>query len=327
MKGGKKKATPRWREFEILAETILAELQPHAEVKRNDLIDGYLSETKREIDVSIRWSDGTNSFLTIVQAKDYSRRADIKVVDDFLSVIKDVKATGGILICRSGFTRSAHTYARNAGISLLNLHDAKSTNWSQQLTVPILWIELTPKVNVRYQVTFEDGDTIPTDDPLGPPLTTDGTTRINPLGTFKTYWNGPDAKRDVGIAHTLTSDKPVQAFVRAADGMRKLRPLIDYAIVYTVERQSWLGRFQPADCRGLIDYLDGQAFTASYLPLSEIPVKRDEHWEKIDNPAQVVVTTRGTVITTAKIFVIEEAKVTKLDLNYIGPSRSTAESS
>jgi len=81
-----------------------------------------------------------------VQAKDHGRRADIKVVDEFLSVIKDVKATGGVLICRSGFTQSAHTYARNCGVSLLNLPDANSTNWSLQLTVPFVWNELTPKM-------------------------------------------------------------------------------------------------------------------------------------------------------------------------------------
>ncbi len=326
MTRSKKKATPRWREFEILAETILTELQPYAAVKRNDFIQGHLTETKRQIDVSIRWSDGANSYLTIVQAKDHGRRADIKVVDEFLSVIRDVKATGGILICRSGFTQSAHTYARNSGVSLLNLHDAKSTNWSLQLTVPIVWIELTPKMMIRHKVYFEAGDSVPTDDPLGAPLTTDGVSRINPISTFEKYWNGPDAKRDVGVVHNLTSDKPVQAFVRAADGTIQLRPVLDYAMVYTVERQSWLGRFQPADCRGLIDYLDGQAFTASYLPLSEIPVQRDEQWEKIDDPAQVVVSTRGTIVTTAHILFVQGSKVEKLNFSYLGPDIPTGQS-
>lgn len=319
MKGAKRKATPRWQEFEVLAETILAELQPHADVRRDDFIYGHLTETRRQIDVSIRWSDGANSYLTIVQAKDRGRRADIKVVDEFLSVIKDVKATGGILICRSGFTQSAHTYARNAGVSLLNLHDAKSTNWSLQLTVPILWIELTPKLAIRYRASFEAGDIFPTEDPLGPPMTTDGVTRMNPMSTFQKYWNGPDAKRDVGVAHTLAPDRPVHACVRTAVGTKCLRPVDDYAMVYTVERQSWLGRFQPADCRGLIDYLDEQAFTASYLPLSEIPVQRDEHWEKIDNPGQVVVNTRGTVVTTARILLVQEPKMEKLNISYLVP--------
>lgn len=89
---------------------------------------GY--ETKRQIDVSIRWTFGVDKYLTIVQAKDHGRRADIKVVDEFLSVIRDVKATGGILICRSGFTKNAHTYARNCGVSLVNVHDTGIDNSS-----------------------------------------------------------------------------------------------------------------------------------------------------------------------------------------------------
>jgi hypothetical protein len=83
-------------------------LQPLAEVKRNDFIYGHLTEANRQIDVSIRWAAGEDQYLTIVQAKDHARPADIKVVDEFLSVIKDVQATGGILICRSGFTKKAH---------------------------------------------------------------------------------------------------------------------------------------------------------------------------------------------------------------------------
>jgi len=187
---------PQWQEFEALAETILAELQPLAEVKRNDFIYGHLTETKRQIDVSIRWTAGEDKYLTIVQAKDHARPADIKVVDEFLSVIKDVQATGGILICRSGFTKKAHTYARNSGVSLLNLHDAQSTNWSLQLTIPVIWIELTPRIHIRQEVYLEAGDSVPTNDPLGMPLTTDdGTTRIDPVSTFEKYWNGPTARR------------------------------------------------------------------------------------------------------------------------------------
>lgn len=118
-----------------------------------------------------------------------------------MSVIRDVKAAGGILICRYGFTRAAHTYARKSGVSLLNLHDAQSTNWSLQLTVPILWIELTPKIQAHLAAYLEIGDRILVNDPLGPPMTTDdGRTRIDPISTFRKYWNGPTAKREVGLS-------------------------------------------------------------------------------------------------------------------------------
>jgi len=161
----------RWTEFEQLAAKILAELQPDAKVEWNDHIRGHLTETDRQIDVSIRWSDQGSDYLTIVQAKDTGTPADIGVVDEFVSVIRDVQANRGILVCRSGFSSAAHTYARNCGISLINLHDAQSINWSRELTIPILWTELTPNISLDVVAHFEAGDTIPTGDPLGMPLT------------------------------------------------------------------------------------------------------------------------------------------------------------
>jgi hypothetical protein len=316
---------PRWREFENLAEKILAELHPMATVKRNDFIYGRLTETKRQIDVSIRWNSGDDEYLTIVQAKDHGRRANIKVVDEFLSVIKDVGATGGILICRSGFTGRAHTYARNCGVSLLNLHDAQSTNWSLQLTIPIIWIELTPNVQIGHQVELKVGDSLPTTDPLGAPLTNDGgKTRINPVSTFEKYWNGPAAARELGVEHRVpVQAEAVQAMVRTANGTTELRPVHEFNIIYTTMQKAWLGRFQPAQCRGLIDYLDEQAFTASYLPLSEIPVQRDDQWQEIDDPAKVVVSIRGTVVTTARILVVEGGQMKDLNIQYLGPEMPT----
>jgi hypothetical protein len=317
---------PRWQDFENLAETIIAELQPLAEVKRNDFIDGHLSGTKRQIDVSIRWSSGTDNYLTIVQAKDTGRPADIKIVDEFLSVIRDVKATGGILICRSGFTGTAHTYARNCGIWLLNLHDAQSTNWSLQLTVPIIWIELTPRVTISNAVYFEAGDSVPTDDPLGLPLTMDdGATRINPISSFEKHWNEPNAQRSLGVTHQITSDKPLRAIVRDASGALQLRPVQNFSISYTVEQRAWLGQFQPADCRGLVDYLDQKAFTVSYLPFSEIPAQRDENWQQIEDPAAIAVSIRGTVVTTERIVVVQGGQVQDLNISYLGPDAPSIE--
>jgi hypothetical protein len=65
----------RWQGFERLAEKIMQDLAPHADVKWNDHIIGLDSETERQIDVSVRWSDGENRYLLIVDAKDWSHQA------------------------------------------------------------------------------------------------------------------------------------------------------------------------------------------------------------------------------------------------------------
>jgi hypothetical protein len=134
----------RWRDFERLAEKIVAELSPSAAVTFDDRIRGSLSEAYRQIDVSVRWRDAGKDHLLIVQAKDWTTPADIKAVDAFAAVIQDVSADRGILVCRAGFSRQAQKYARNRDISLWNLHDAESANWNLQLTVPLLWIDLFP---------------------------------------------------------------------------------------------------------------------------------------------------------------------------------------
>ena len=128
-----------WEEFEKLAEKIFKELHNSAVIKHNDKIFGRQTQKHRQIDVSIRWNSNGSDYLTIVQTKDYKSPADINEVGEFLSVVNDVCASSGILVCNSGFTKDANTYARNVGISLLNLHDALSAKWSRKLTIPILW--------------------------------------------------------------------------------------------------------------------------------------------------------------------------------------------
>ena len=96
-----------WKGFERLAERIARDVAPHATVSWNGHIGGHLSEKKRQVDVSIRWSDTGHDYLTIVQAKDWRSPADINTVGEFAAVVEDVRATRGVLACRSGFSEGA----------------------------------------------------------------------------------------------------------------------------------------------------------------------------------------------------------------------------
>lgn len=130
---------PQWKLYEELAHRILTELMPFADVQLDDHIQGAESESKRQIDVSARWTDPDgNERLLVVQVKDYKGRADINVVGEFRAVLLDVRASRGILICSGGFSKKAKTYATNLGISLYTLDDAESLRWSRQLTVAIV---------------------------------------------------------------------------------------------------------------------------------------------------------------------------------------------
>lgn len=103
---------PRWKDFELLAKQIYDELDGSAEVTWDDHIMGHQTQIPRQIDVSIKWDDEGTSRLAVVQAKDWKARADITHVGEFASVIRDVKADKGIMICRGGFSKNAKKYAR-----------------------------------------------------------------------------------------------------------------------------------------------------------------------------------------------------------------------
>ena len=133
-------------------------MHPDATVTLDDHLPGRFTEKKRQIDVSIRWTDSGHEQLTIVQARDRSRPADVNAVGEFIAVIEDVGASRGILVCRSGFTKNAKTYARNKGVELYNLHDAESRDWRLELTIPLLWIDLHPSADFPCRIHLNKGE-------------------------------------------------------------------------------------------------------------------------------------------------------------------------
>ncbi|RLJ80203.1 restriction endonuclease [Pedobacter alluvionis] len=126
------------KEYELLIEQIYRELGDSTIIKQDDHVWGEETNSFRQIDLSIRYNVSDIELLVIVQAKDWKHPADIKVVGEFKSVIDDVKAQKGILICRSGFTKKAIEYAKKLRIDLLSAHTSINDDWSYKLSIPVI---------------------------------------------------------------------------------------------------------------------------------------------------------------------------------------------
>ena len=285
-----------WKGFERLAERIARDLAPHATITWDDHLPGRISETDRQIDVSIRWTDADREHLTIVQAKDWGTPADVNAVGAFAAVVEDVDATRGVMVCRSGFTRNAKTYARNKGIRLYNLHDAESRNWRLDLTIPLLWIDLHPSAQFDCPIHLNAGEQLPHNNGIPFLSTNPGGPRVDPITAFESLWNQRAIPDTPGVEHTL-DPLPLVAYAETADGQALWRPTT-LQITYQVGRRAWLGQFTPDECRGLVDHLDSDAFTVSHLPIGQIPVERDDRWVEVDDPDSVAVSIRGALVTT-----------------------------
>lgn len=308
----------RSTEYEQLVAQIVSELESSAVVKWNDHVVGSLSGVRRQIDVSIRREDPT--FLGIIDTKDYKRPATIERIDALAGVMEDVQAHYGALVCSGGFARTIHQYARRRGISLFSAHDTRSANWSLELQIPILWTELTPLVSIRSRAHFEAGDTLVIGDDGMVRLTADhAKTLVDPIGTFAQRWNDGLLPRAVGVEHVVKSEQPLEALVLDAAEQRTLRPIDEFEIAYTVRLDAWLGRFDPPECRGLLDHLDDEAFLASYLPEQSLPTERGSSWERVENPEKLAICPRGTIVLTAAPVIVSDAKMETISLQYLGP--------
>jgi hypothetical protein len=294
-----------WRQFEKLAEQIYKELEPSAKVTHNDKILGQDSKIPRQIDVSIRHAIAGHDLLTIVQAKDYAEPADVNTVGEFATVIKDVRANKGVLICKSGFTSAAMTIAESYGIDLCNIHDAESRKWSLDIKLPILWIDYCPSIKVSINFDFRVGDVLENPKSWRIIIIEEGGRGyigdMLMMDLFANPWNDgviPRNFKDIGQNYDMKVDsKDFNLFIKDANDTLTYRKINKFEINYTVEKRCWYGFFTPEECRGILNY-SSKKFLPSYLPIGSMPVKRDENWKQIDDPQKLAINMSEEIITT-----------------------------
>lgn len=81
----------------------------------------------RQIDVLLTHKTDRHTFKTIIECKDWKRKADVKVIDEFVTKIKSVGADKGIIVSKSGFTTGLIREAKaHEFISLYTIQEVDS---------------------------------------------------------------------------------------------------------------------------------------------------------------------------------------------------------
>ena len=130
--------TPKWKKFEQLVTKVQQDLSPQAIVTPNDKIEGKITGTKRQIDVSIRQRVGQYEMLVAIECKDLSVPVDVKDVEEAIGLIQDIGANKGVIVSARGFTAAAKTRGENAELILYRLIDCGEHDWKTDVSVPVL---------------------------------------------------------------------------------------------------------------------------------------------------------------------------------------------
>jgi len=173
---------PDWRIYERVAACFEIEAADmDASVTPNATLVGSLSGTSRQIDVLVdaRWDDGVERRI-IFDAKLRKRKVDVKDVESFEGMMRDVRASRGVLVCSSGYTKAALARAEQSiEIRIITSEEAEDLDfamvdpcphcrntkrkteglvfWDGQLPLPIGWgwaIMFTGKCDVCRSFAF-----------------------------------------------------------------------------------------------------------------------------------------------------------------------------
>lgn len=114
----------KWKEYENIVLTECQRVFFNADIQYNIYVDGLFSKRKRQIDIFIKDNNGV---VYIIDAKKYNTKVDIKDVESFIGMVKDVGGNYGILVSENGFTKAAinraHIGENNIEVDILNLKE------------------------------------------------------------------------------------------------------------------------------------------------------------------------------------------------------------
>jgi len=127
-----------WKEYEQEIVTHFRSEYSSARITANAKLPGMLSKTSRQIDLLIEEQICDMPVRIVVDGKHRNKKLDVKDVEEFLGLVRDVRAHKGVLISKEGYTEAAVKRAHHGDddviLDVLNFKDLK--DFHGQLGIP-----------------------------------------------------------------------------------------------------------------------------------------------------------------------------------------------
>ncbi len=275
---------PEWQQLELLIAEIQKDLAPGATVTHNATLHGYDSETDRQIDVLVEQQIGQFPMRIIFDCKDYARPVDVKGVESFAGMVRDVRAHQGCLVSAKGFTVSAKKLAKKLGMAIYSPIDTAPHKWQVKgLALPVLCEFRGTKMGFGIQVTgpmpfrMENGFFS-----HGVVHDVEG----NPLGTCVDVavcrWNNGEYPIEVG-EHENVQIFPVPPYVDNGYGTQVQ---VTLTVSLLVEGRRYFGMMPITEIRGLRDEHTGAVVTNAFKTHLVSPEQIESGWLRLKDGAE-----------------------------------------
>lgn len=115
-----------WKEYENEVFTECSRVFRNSNIQHDAHVKGLYSKRIRQIDVLVEDEKGV---IYIFDAKKYNTKIDVKDVESFIGMIKDVGADYGVIVSEKGFSKAAinraHIGEKNIEVDILSLNDLR----------------------------------------------------------------------------------------------------------------------------------------------------------------------------------------------------------
>lgn len=117
------------RRFEEIVAWIQKSVHTNAIIKTNERIKDIDTGKLRQVDITIKLSDGPTEFFGIVEVRDRNRPIGVRYVEEISGKKRSVGADAAFLVSKSGFTKTAISKAKQISMRILSYEEAKSEDW------------------------------------------------------------------------------------------------------------------------------------------------------------------------------------------------------
>lgn len=100
-----------WQDYEVFIRDHFQRQFPGASIRHNVILPGQKSNINRQIDLLIEADIAGFSITIAIDCKYFSRKVDVKHVDEFLGYLDDLRVSKGVIITNSGYTKAAYDRA------------------------------------------------------------------------------------------------------------------------------------------------------------------------------------------------------------------------
>lgn len=131
-------AEPDWKQFELAIHSELESKFPESSIRHDVKLFGALSGIERQIDVLVEEALPNGIVKTAVDAKQHSRKIDVKEIESFIGLLRDTDVARGIMVSASGYTEAALTRALRDDVDLdLDIFTANEfREWQADCALP-----------------------------------------------------------------------------------------------------------------------------------------------------------------------------------------------